>query len=197
MADNIVKTTDHLNRQFVERTDTVNTIRMDSVKIKTLPDTVKVTSDNPSNMLIVSHSTYGEVGVYPIYFPLILGHLQYGILGIGYLSSSSAYSEEVSRVINRSNTFTERFVHTDFVDTTNTTATVVAGTGVSFTAGEVYQSKTFAKNNTSYTSISYSIEGTNTDYLTTSTINSSTDGLVVKFTSSSTCNVTKFTAVYG
>ena len=197
MASNIVKTTDHINRQFIERTDTVNTVRMDSVRVKTLPDTVKIISGNSSNILIVNHSVYGEVGSYPVYFPLVLGHPEYGILGVGYLYNSSAYDSSISRVINRSNVFVERFVHTDFVDNSITTASVVSEVGVSFSTGQIFQSECFAKNDVVYSSYSYNLEGVSVDNLSISTINNGVDGLKVLFTASAPCSLSKYTVVYG
>ncbi len=177
MASSIVKTTDHINRQFIDRTNVISTIRMSSVKVKTLPSTVKVVSVNLSNVLIVGHPIYGFVNVYPVFTP-------------------GSFSEVVSRVVNTNNVFVERFVHTDFVDSSNTTASVVSEVGVSFSPGDVFQSECFAKNNTVYSSYDYSLEGVNVDFLSTSTINDGVGGLKVLFTASSSCSLSKYSVVY-
>jgi len=45
-----------------------------------------------NNVLTVGHSTYGVVHSYRVYVPIVLGHSSWGVLGKGYLSSTTTYS---------------------------------------------------------------------------------------------------------
>jgi len=196
MTDALVKSSEHLNRQFVDRRDTVNTIRMDTETIKAVPTTVVVWQGTISGILIVNHSTYGKVHEYPIYYPLILGHSTMGILGTNYLWSSSVYNKSEVRVVNNNNTFVERFVHTDFVDSSSTTASVVVGSGVSFSNGDVFVSEVFAMNNTTYSTYTVTMEGVDTSNLSTSVINGGLSGLKVSFSASGSATLSKYYVVY-
>jgi hypothetical protein len=169
---------------------------MNTETIRAVPTTVVVWKGTISGILIVNHSVYGKVHEYPIYYPLVLGHPTMGILGTNYLWSSSVYNKSLERVVNNNNTFVERFVHTDFVDSSSTTASVVVGSGVSFSSGDVFVSKVFALNDESYSDYTVTVEGTGTDNLTPSVINDGVGGLKVSFSASGSATLSKYYVVY-
>lgn len=79
----------------------------------------------------------------------ILGHGVNGILGTSQLGAGTRGSWVVNRVVCPNDTFKEWLAGTEFQDTTNTTATHDSSDEeVSFTNGQVYQTKIFYMNET-------------------------------------------------
>ena len=147
----LVSQGEHLNRQFVTRTDIISTLRVATERMKILPDTTKVV----------------EI-IYDLDQTFILGHDTSGILGTSKLGSVID-SSNTANVININNTFKERFSHSDFNDTDITTATITTSTGTcQLEIGEVYQTKIIGKNNTAYTTMTLNTTGTNTSDLANS-----------------------------
>ena len=167
MTSDLYKSTDHINRQFVDRTDTVSTARISTDTIKTLPETVVLTSkeiSSSNDSLIWSHPFFGI----------------WDDFNWAEDDDALIFDSFVSRVVNRNDTFIERFAHNDFIDSSNTTASVNLGSGVTFDLGEVFQTETIALNDCSFSSFNVSMEGVNTSSLSVSIINSGVDGFKVK-----------------
>lgn len=177
MTDNLIKTTDHINRQLVDRTDSISTARVANMHIKTLPDTIVISSGNVDGSTLYWDNPV--VGFWDDY----------------YWGDDSANTLTAIRVINTNNTFIERFQHTDFIDTSNTTATVTIGTGCSFTTGQILQTEIYAANNITYTSATITMEGVDTSNLSTTSIISST-GIYSIFTATGNVTLSKFYITY-
>jgi len=174
------------------------------------PNTVKVygtTRINVNNVassstLIWNHPTQGTWNSFnwgDSSAKFIFGHSTYGVFGTSKFGG--VFGEELYKVLNVDNTFLEVFKHTEFVDTSLTTATITTSTGtITFADGEVYQSEIIALNDEAYTQckvtptgvydeldLSISFDGGST--FTSATFgspllvsNTSKDGIVVKIT---------------
>ena len=181
MSDELYKATDHINRQFVDRTDTINTARVSTQRIKTLPETVVVYAKDitSSDTLIFDHPVFGY----------------WDDFNWAGDDDDDIFTTSVSRVINRNNTFIERFVHTDFINSSATTASVTVGEGVSFSSSDVLVTSTFAKDDTIYSVFDFVFEGTDTSNLSSSVISSSSGSLAV-ISASGSASLSKFYVTY-
>jgi len=203
MADittSLVKNAEHVNRQFLDRLSSTPTSRLLSQKIKMKPETCVVKTDEVSGVFVVGHSIYGEIGKYPIGTGgFVLDNSVLGLLDANNYLDGNITTSVVVRVVNYNNVFKERFVHNDFINTVDTTATVTLGTGATFDYGEVLYTKVIAKNNKVYNTTSVSMTGTNTSVLTATVVNDGVDGLSITFEnteSGETATLTGFTLIY-
>lgn len=55
---------------------------IDSIKATTV---VKVYARTINGVMTVAHPIYGRVGDYPVFVPMVLGHVNWGVLGEAYL----------------------------------------------------------------------------------------------------------------
>ena len=78
------KTTDNLAEDTFpdDQSASLLVAPIDSSKVTT---TVNVYKRSISNVLTVGHPVYGEVGAYPVFVPMVLGHVNWGVLGEAYL----------------------------------------------------------------------------------------------------------------
>jgi len=188
----LVKGNESLNRQFVGYgTDIFNRrIIVENINFRNSPVVVKSKDLNNYEFIILNHPVCGFLGL--------------KLSG----DANPAFDDFViDKFVNKNNLFKESFYHTDFVDSTVTTASINTSTGVmSFDGGEVYQSSVIAKNNVAYTraivsgvgvvddlNLSVSFDGGSTFTDTAfdellSVSNSSVEGLVVKIVATSSAS---------
>jgi hypothetical protein len=199
MADDVVtgliKGNESLNRQFIDNLRTLDMRRIANERIKFNYETQRVRSEEvDSSVFILSH---------PI--QCLLVETSDDTDGFFLVDEDEGYTESVERVVSLNNTFTERFIHTNFVDEDLTTATVTTSSGrVDFDAGEVLQTEVIALNNEAYTGcrviptgeyseldLEISFDGGTTfnsaEWNTNlSVTNTSTDGIVIKVSETTT-----------
>ena len=98
----------------------------------------------------------------------IYGNANFGIYGTNmYGSQEGRSSYTTMRVLNPSNIFRERFRDTTFKDSDNTTATWDTDDyNITFTNGEIVQSYHIARNYTSYSTATITLQGTDITNLT-------------------------------
>lgn len=188
----LVKGNESLNRQFINNLSTIDAIRIVSERIPFKYQTEVINTDLiDSSVFILSHEiqsllveTSDEAGFY-------------------LTDVDEGFTRTTERVLNFNNEFVERFIHSDLVDTSLTTGSIVTSSGeLILDVGELYYSKLIAKNNYAYTNILinatgdttnigvyYSIDGgatyTETAFNTpVSVLNSSVDGIKIKLTNS-------------
>ena len=201
----LVKGNENLNRQFVGYSKEVNVSRI-------VTENLKVSNEQINISTVTLEST--DV--------LILNHPTYGFLGykLADTSTSPFSSSATLYALNKNNYFQEKFLHTNFVNDSVTTANVNTTTNtMSFDADEVYQSNIIAKNGVAYSQTLTSIEGSLPNVALTvsfdggstfvsstlsealNTVNTSTSGVILKMiatsdASESTDVITKLTCNY-
>lgn len=179
VEEGLVSKTDYINRQFVGDTKELNIRRVAVEHINPLPQTQKIVAST------VDSSTF------------ILGDLVRGIPdGTYYMGDSSPYTAiATSRVLNLNNVYKERFVHSEFIDSSISTGSITTSDSGSYTfsADDVFQTELVAKNNVAYTSATLNLVGTNVSTLTPtisfdggSTFTSISDGVTLNVTNTST-----------
>ncbi len=157
LMDSLVKSAEHLNKQFVGTTESVMTRRVAIERVDINNITLRFTEKDYDTSVMYGVAVYGT-NTYSSSLSFILGDPNRAILGTTELGGGQI-SEIVSRVINKNNTFIEKYNHSDFIDTTNSTGSYVAGS-YTLASAEILQSEVIAKNNQIYTSAVLSIEGT-------------------------------------
>ena len=200
VVTSLVKNAESVNRNFLERLDSTPTRRLISERIKILPDTVRISSTNVTGVFIIGHPVFGEVGTYPIgQGGFVLDHNILGLLDNNNVLDGGLGTSSIIRVLNRNNNFRERFVHTNFINVSSTTADLSTNGVCFFDSGEVLVSDVVALTGNNISNASVSMSGLATENLTASvTVGSS---LSVTFTASSDAdgsntNLTEYSIFY-
>ena len=189
VISDLVKGNENLNRQFVSYTKEVNTSRVVSENLKVSNEQIVITNSTleSTDVIILNHPTYGFLG-----------------LKLADTSTSPFSSSATLYVLNKDSLFQEKFLHTNFVNTSITTANInTSNNTLSFDADEVFQTLVIAKNNVAYSQTLTSIEGSLPNVALTvsvdggsnfisstfgsalNTINTSTNGIILKMVATS------------
>lgn len=145
----LIKGNESLNRQFVDNLTTIDVRRIINENIPLDYQTTKVYSQAvDSSVFILSHYIQSE----------LVATTSAG--GYWLTDGTTGFTEVVSRVVSKNNIFKERFIHTDFIDTSTTTAAITTSSGrIDFTAAEIYQTSVIALNNEAYVQVKLTPEG--------------------------------------
>ena len=185
----LVKGNENLNRQFVGYSKEVNVSRIVTENLKVSNEQINISTVTltSTDVLILNHPTYGFLGY-----------------KLADTSTSPFSSSATLYALNKNNYFQEKFLHTNFVNDSVTTANVNTTTNtMSFDADEVYQSNIIAKNGVAYSQTLTSIEGSLPNVALTvsfdggstfvsstfsealNTVNTSTSGVILKMIATS------------
>jgi len=222
MADvvsELVKGNENLNRQFVGYSSSVNVSRIINENLKVVNNISKITHNLISGDVLIWNNT--EKGIWNTNYwgnsedRFVVSSADYGVLGTNKLGGSLG-TTVIDVVVNKNNTFTEIFRHSDFINTIISTGTLTTSTGVySFVNGQVLRTNIVAKNDEAYINGLLTLSGTNVSSLSCSASfdggtswnsivnetvfnigNTSVAGIMLNLVASSTCSLTKIELVY-